>query len=158
MGEPVSRLLTDESDTVQVGAALGRALRGRSAFVTLAGDLGAGKTTLVRAALRALGHEGPVRSPTYSLIESYPTATGQVHHLDWYRLGDDEELEALGFRDLLAPGHSVLVEWPERIPWVAERADLAVSLAYAGEGRALALVPKTPVGQQIYEEWMNDIA
>ena len=119
--------------------------------------MGAGKTTIVRAALRALGHAGPVRSPTYSLIESYAVGSGTVHHLDWYRLGDDSELEALGFRDLLGPGQSVLVEWPERIPWVAQRADLAVTLAYRDDGRQLSAQAHTPVGAALLTAWKTEI-
>ena len=112
---PLMLDLPDESATQRVGAALGRALGAHPGFVTLAGDLGAGKTTLVRAALRALGHQGAVRSPTYTLIESYSLESLTVHHLDCYRLGGDDELDALGFRDLLGDGQAVLLEWPERV-------------------------------------------
>jgi tRNA threonylcarbamoyladenosine biosynthesis protein TsaE len=153
----MNRVLADEAESIRVGEALGRALDRQSAFVTLTGDLGAGKTTLVRAALRALGHTGPVRSPTYSLIETYVVSSGAVHHLDWYRLGDDSELEALGFRDLLGPGQSVLVEWPERMPWVAQRADVALTLAYLGDGRQLSAQALTPVGDAVLAAWMTEI-
>lgn len=154
----MNRVLADERQTVEVGAALGRALACREGFITLSGDLGAGKTTLVRAALRAMGHAGPVRSPTYSLIESYPVPQATVHHLDWYRLGDEGDLEALGFRDLLGPGQVVLAEWPERVPWVARQADLAISLTYAGDGRELVALSATPRGRVILNEWMKEIA
>jgi len=150
--------LVDDAASQRVGAGLGRALAVQPGFVTFAGDLGAGKTTLIRAALRALGHAGPVRSPTYTLIESYAVSAGTVHHLDWYRLMDDEELESIGFRDLLQSGSSVLVEWPERIPAVASRADLAVSLAYEGEGRRLSARALSPVGEKLQQAWMAEIA
>jgi tRNA threonylcarbamoyladenosine biosynthesis protein TsaE len=150
--------LVDESASQRVGAGLGRALTLQSGFVTFAGDLGAGKTTLIRAALRELGHAGPVRSPTYTLIESYVVSVGTIHHLDWYRLGDDEELESLGFRDLLQSNSSVLVEWPERIPAVAKRADLAVSLTYAGDGRRLSARALSRAGERLQQTWMTEIA
>lgn len=150
--------LTDEAASLRVGAGLGRALASHAAFVTLAGDLGAGKTTLVRAAMRALGHAGPVRSPTYTLIESYGVAAGTVHHLDWYRLGDEEELESLGFRDLLQSNSRVLVEWPERIPAVAAKADLAVSLVYAGDGRRMTVHAQSLAGERLLSAWMTEIA
>jgi tRNA threonylcarbamoyladenosine biosynthesis protein TsaE len=150
--------LVDESASQRVGAGLGRALTLQSGFVTFAGDLGAGKTTLIRAALRELGHAGPVRSPTYTLIESYVVSAGTIHHLDWYRLADGEELESLGFRDLLQSNSSVLVEWPERIPAVAKRADLAVSLAYAGDGRRLSARALSPAGERLQQTWMTEIA
>ena len=150
--------LVDDWASQRVGAGLGRALIFQTGFVTFAGDLGAGKTTLIRAALRALGHAGPVRSPTYTLIESYVVSAGTIHHLDWYRLADDEELESLGFRDLLQSNSSVLVEWPERIPTVANRADLAVSLAYAGDGRRLRARALSPAGERLLQMWMTEIA
>lgn len=154
MREPagLSRALVDEAATRSAGAALARAIDAAGvpgAFVTVAGELGAGKTTLVRGLLAALGVAGPVRSPTYTLVESYPAGARTVHHLDWYRLAGPDELEALGFRDLLGPGQWVVVEWPERVAAVAAGADLAVELAYAGAGRRLEMRPRTTGGRAI---------
>jgi len=84
--------------------------------ITLSGDIGAGKTTLVRAMLRALGVQCRIKSPTYSLIESYDLPTQQVHHFDFYRLIDALELEAIGFRDYFQPTSICCIEWPERVP------------------------------------------
>lgn len=81
---------------------------------TLHGDLGAGKTTLVRGVLRGLGFEGRVKSPSYGLIESYAVRGIEVHHLDLYRLGDPGELDFIGLEDLLTPNSVLLIEWPER--------------------------------------------
>ena len=84
------------------------------ALVTLSGELGAGKSVLARAVLRALGHEGPVPSPTYAIVESYALSSRRVAHLDLYRLADPGELHDIGFEDVLADHDLVLIEWPER--------------------------------------------
>ncbi len=104
----------NESDTEALGARLAAATRGQALIVFLCGELGAGKTTLARGFLRGLGHTGPVKSPTFTLVEPYPLAPRPVFHFDLYRLSAASELEDLGMRDYL-DGHSVLlIEWPER--------------------------------------------
>ncbi len=125
--------LPDEATTEALGALL-QAHRPRHGCVHLTGDLGAGKTTLVRGFLRAAGHEGAVRSPTYTLIEPYELADGMVFHLDLYRLSDPEELEFIGLRELLDAG-LLLVEWPERGQGVLPAPGLRVHLALSGCGR-----------------------
>lgn len=125
--------LQDEAATAALGAAL-QAKRPRQGCVHLTGDLGAGKTTLVRGFLRAAGHGGAVRSPTYTLIEPYTLAGGDVFHLDLYRLADPEELEFIGLRELPDAG-LLLVEWPERGRGVLPAPGLRVHLESAGSGR-----------------------
>jgi tRNA threonylcarbamoyladenosine biosynthesis protein TsaE len=115
----------------------------------LIGDLGAGKTTLVRGVLRGLGHKGAVRSPTYTLLEPYELAGLHLFHLDLYRLGDAEELEYLGLRDLLDEDSVLFVEWPERGAGVLPPADLELRLDYADNSRLLELVPRTAVGSAL---------
>lgn len=125
-------------------AALGLELARRLApprVVTLSGPLGAGKTELVRACLHGLGHDGPVRSPTYTLVESYPLATCTVHHLDLYRLGDPEELELIGIRDLATADAVWLIEWPDRGGDRLPPVDWAIAIAYAGSGRRVSGLP-----------------
>jgi tRNA threonylcarbamoyladenosine biosynthesis protein TsaE len=109
----------------------------------------------VRGLLEALGVAGPIRSPTYPLIESYAVGSRRLHHLDWYRLAGSDDLEGLGFRELLGPGHWVLTEWPERVPEVAAQADLALSLSYEGAGRRLEGRALSPRGEAVLARWMQ---
>ena len=134
-----------------VGARLARALRSappEQAFViTLSGDLGAGKTTLVGGMLSALGHPGPARSPTYTLIEPYRLAGREVLHCDLYRLRHPDEIEDLGLRDLAGPGSVLLVEWPERAAGRFGEPDVALRLTYEDDGRACEMDARTSAGQ-----------
>lgn len=117
--------------------------------IGLSGDLGAGKTTLVGGLLAQLGHVGPARSPTYSLIEPYRLADRDVYHCDLYRLKDPGELEDLGLRDLLTGASILLVEWPERAGERLRPPDLRLALAYTDHGRQLALEPASAPGQRV---------
>jgi tRNA threonylcarbamoyladenosine biosynthesis protein TsaE len=133
--------LASEDAQTDFGRALAERLRGRAGVVFLRGDLGAGKTTLVRGLLRGLGHEGPVRSPTYTLIEPYEISGQRIYHLDLYRLGDPEELEFLGLRDLLDGEALLLVEWPDRGAGVLPEPELVIDIAHAPPGRRIRLLP-----------------
>jgi len=117
--------------------------------IYLEGDLGTGKTTLVRGVLRGLGHEGSVRSPTYTLIEPYELGGFRVFHLDLYRLGDPEELEYLGLRDLLEEDSILLVEWPERGAGALPPADLLIRIAHSPPGRDLELLARGSIGERL---------
>lgn len=118
-------------------------------LITLSGDLGAGKTTLVGGLLAALGHVGPARSPTYTLIEPYRLVDRDIYHCDLYRLRHPDELDDLGLRELATPGAVLLVEWPERAGGRLGTPDLELQLAYAGDGRSCQPVAHSPVGQQL---------
>jgi tRNA threonylcarbamoyladenosine biosynthesis protein TsaE len=145
--------LADADATADLGARLAATLPER-AVVYLEGDLGAGKTTLARALLQKLGVTGPVRSPTYTLIERYATAAGEAAHLDLYRIADPEELLYLGLDDLSASSRLWLVEWPERGRGALPAADLIVRLAVDGAGRRAELVPVSGTG----EAWLAALA
>lgn len=118
-------------------------------FVGLSGDLGAGKTTLVGGLLAALGHEGAVRSPTYTLIEPYRLAARDVYHCDLYRLRDPAELDDLGLRDLATSGSVLVVEWPERAGERLGRLDLALHLHYADDGRSIEIEAGSEPGRRV---------
>ena len=124
-------VLTGEAATMALGAALAGAGLSRGA-VYLAGELGTGKTTLVRGFLRAAGVNGTIRSPTFTLVEEYRIGAATVGHYDLYRLSDPEELEFLGLRDHLAADALLFFEWPERGAGVLPRPDLDIRFEYAG--------------------------
>ncbi len=118
-------------------------------LVTFQGELGTGKTTLIRGLLRALGFKGKVKSPTYGLLETYDLAVGVALHFDLYRLADPEELEFLGLRDLLDQRPLLLVEWPDRGAGVLPEPDVRVRLDYAQPaGRQVELSAGSPRGQR----------
>lgn len=131
----------DESEMVALGEQLGRVFVQYPAALTvhLLGDLGAGKTTLTRGILRAFGHAGAVKSPTYTLVEAYEFATRTVYHFDLYRLGDPEELEYMGIRDYFSANNVSLIEWPARGEGVLPAPELVIDISVAGAGRRLDL-------------------
>ncbi|WP_163558923.1 tRNA (adenosine(37)-N6)-threonylcarbamoyltransferase complex ATPase subunit type 1 TsaE [Halomonas sp. NO4] len=142
--------LDDEERQVAFGECLGRALNGHGC-VHLAGELGAGKTTLARGVLRAYGHGGAVKSPTYTLVEPYVLDDQRLYHLDLYRLGDPEELEFIGGRDLFAEEALILVEWPSRGEGWLPVPDIEVQLRLAAAGREAQLAAFTPHGRAALE-------
>ncbi len=146
---PHTLALPDADATEALGADLWRAWDGRLCVVALQGDLGAGKTTLVRGLLRAAGHTGPVRSPTYTLMEPYDVGDRRVLHLDLYRLADPGELDFLGVRDELEDGVLVLVEWPDRGAGVMPPSGLEVVLSDHGSGRAARVVGHDSTGEPL---------
>jgi tRNA threonylcarbamoyladenosine biosynthesis protein TsaE len=137
----------DEAQQVALGAALSRAV-GTRALIFLQGDLGAGKTTLVRGFLQARGHQGAVKSPTYTLIEPYVLPGGQCYHLDLYRVGDGEELEYLGLREMLDEQAVLLIEWPQRGAGWLPLPDLTVSIEHLAAGRRLRLEAASDAGRR----------
>lgn len=144
--------LVGEAAQEAFGARLSAALPGGAMVVFLEGNLGAGKTTLVRGILRGFGYRGGVKSPTYTLMEPYEIGGRRCAHLDLYRLGDPEELEFLGLRDLLGEEQLVLIEWPERGAGVLPAPDLRVIIGISGESRNLRLEAETLRGREVIEK------
>lgn len=148
----LSYIIADAAAMESLGAALALACTAGGLAVHLSGELGAGKTTLVRGVLRGFGHSGSVRSPTYTLVEPYEMGERRVYHLDLYRLGDPEELEWIGVRDLLDGAAVTLVEWPERGAGVLPAADLEVRIDYFGSGRRVTLQAHSEAGEQVLRQ------
>ena len=152
----IERIARGADEMRDLGAQLGEALLAStgtvSVLVTLSGELGAGKTTLVGGLLAALGHAGPARSPTYTLLEPYRFGDRDIVHCDFYRLRHPDELDDLGLRDLQRPGAVLLVEWPEKAGDRLGPADLALRLAYATDAaRTVRLAALTPAGQAVLQ-------
>lgn len=121
-------------------------------LLTLEGDLGAGKTTFSQGFIQSLCPGARVRSPTFSLMETYDGPGCQIHHLDLYRLNDPDELEYLGLRDLFTWHNICLIEWASRGEGWLPRADLALVLQVLGEHRQLKLLANTATGKLILEQ------
>ena len=136
----------DESELVTLACTLA-SLVGSGGVILLEGELGAGKTTFARALLGKLGVGERIKSPTYSLVESYRIPAMQVHHLDLYRIADAEELEWLGLADLVDGPSLMIVEWPDRGAGALPPADLRIQFTHAGARRNLRITGVSPQGQ-----------
>lgn len=142
----ITQFLADEADTINFAQRLSKQLKA-GLVVYLLGDLGAGKTTLVRGMLNALGFTGRVKSPTYTLVESYSCQDLEIRHFDLYRLIDEEEWEAAGFRDEFNGQNIFLIEWPEKAQHLIPPADLTVQFEILDHGRNLTVQSHTLTGQ-----------
>ncbi len=116
--------------------------------IYLIGELGVGKTALAQGFIQYFGFER-VKSPTYSLVESYQNEVINIHHMDCYRLSDPEELEYIGIREYLLPGHLQLIEWPELGKGVIAEADISITLSGDGIQRKINIKPHTEIGKQV---------
>lgn len=151
MASSHSFILNDEAATVAFGEAMGRALREfpNGFVIYLQGDLGAGKTTLTRGVLGAFGHQGAVKSPTYTLVEEYELCGRRFYHFDLYRLHDPEELEYMGIRDYFQQDNCCLVEWSARGEGILPKADLEIELAPWAEARCVRIIGHSNHGQAL---------
>jgi len=159
-----SRYLSDENATLAAGAALAAALRTDSPGETLAplviylyGDLGAGKTTLVRGALRALGYAGKVKSPTYTLIELYNVSRLNLYHFDFYRFTTPEEYLEAGLDEYFSAAGICIVEWPDKAyPYLAA-ADVEMTLTVEETGRRLKVSAQTEAGKSCTRKLLSEL-
>ncbi|MDD2722159.1 MAG: tRNA (adenosine(37)-N6)-threonylcarbamoyltransferase complex ATPase subunit type 1 TsaE [Gallionella sp.] len=143
--------LADENATIALAARLARCLT-PGLVIHLHGDLGAGKTCLVRGVLNALGHTGRVKSPTYTLLETYHAGGLDLRHFDLYRLQNEDEWESAGFRDEAGGNNILLVEWPEKAQTVLPPADIVIDLQILPEGRMATLTGNTTTGKTCLEQ------
>ncbi len=147
--------LPDSGNTERLGAALARSLpEGEGAVLYLRGELGSGKTTCARSLLHALGITARVRSPTYTLVDTYRIGDLNCVHVDLYRLRYAAEVEELGLRELTGPGSLMLIEWPEKGAAAVPPADLDLLLSYADESRVATLRAANEVGGR----WLAKLA
>lgn len=152
---PYSQFIADENAMIDFAQKLAQAIRRLSTEKALVfylnGDLGAGKTTLSRGIVQAFGHQGKVKSPTYTLVEEYHLPEKHIYHFDLYRLSDPEELEFMGIRDYFSPHTLCLIEWAEKGSGLLEQADLHINIAYADTARQIELIAETAQGKQLIE-------
>ena len=140
--------LENEAETKEIGAKVASCLKGGE-IIYLKGELGTGKTTLVRGALNGFGHTGNVKSPTFTIVEPYSIDDHVIYHFDLYRLDDPEELESLGIRDYCDGQSICFFEWPEKGGDFLPDADILISLSYQNEGRALEISTSSEIGDSI---------
>ena len=136
-----------------LGLKLAKSCRNQGAIIFLYGQLGAGKTTCARGILQGLGYLGPVKSPTYTLVEPYHVNKRTIYHFDFYRIKDPEELEYIGIRDYFSSEAICLVEWPEQGGALLPKADLSCYFELNADERNVKLVPNSRRGEAILERF-----
>src|SRR5918996_6210628 len=149
---PLDLKLPDAAATLRLGEALAAGIApGRVLFIS--GDLGAGKTTLVRGLLRGLGYAGRAKSPTYALVEPYTFSSLHLYHFDFYRFKDHSEWLNSGFREHFNPGSLCVVEWPEKAGDLLSPPDLHIKLDFDGQARRARLEARSRAG----EAWLSSL-
>ena len=145
--------LSDEAAQAALGAKLGQLFT--QGVVYLEGDLGCGKTTFSRGWIQGQGHQGAVKSPTYTLVEPYFLKERSIYHFDLYRLADPEELEYIGVRDYFDASSLCLIEWPQQGKGFLPKADMHLIFTYQGTGRNLHIEAFTPAAEMALQQLTN---
>jgi tRNA threonylcarbamoyladenosine biosynthesis protein TsaE len=144
-----------ETSMLALGQTLARSCDKQGAWIYLRGELGAGKTTLVRGFLQGLGYRGRVKSPTYTLVEPYEINHQRIYHFDFYRINHSVELTYLGLEEYFTPSTICLVEWPDHAMDLLPDPDILALLTTHNQGRQLQLESKTPRGDVIMEHFLH---
>ncbi|MCP3673451.1 MAG: tRNA (adenosine(37)-N6)-threonylcarbamoyltransferase complex ATPase subunit type 1 TsaE [Gammaproteobacteria bacterium] len=156
MSQQISIELIDEQSTQHLGELIAKYLQA-PLICYLQGDLGVGKTRIVRAIIQSFGYAGNVKSPTYTLVEPYQLKTVSAYHFDLYRLSDPEELDYLGIRDYFDQQSICFIEWPDKGKgWLAD-ADISIHLEYFGEGRRCLITAHTTVGILLFTKLKQNL-
>ena len=157
--ESLTQYIPDEFSMLRFGKKLAKILlklhTKKAIMVYLNGDLGAGKTTLTRGMLQGIGHQGNVKSPTYTLVEEYNISGKMIYHFDLYRLADPEELEFMGIRDYFNTDSICLIEWSEKGQGILPEADILVNIDYYDDARNIELIAQTNLGKNIIKAFSN---
>jgi len=148
--------LASEKQTITMARDLAKCLT-PPLLITFCGEIGAGKTTFVRAMLQALGVQGAIKSPTFSIVESYSVSDWQFHHFDLYRLNDEMELDYIGFRDYFTPHTICCIEWPERAGRYLEKTDIAITLSGSGLERKIQCSAGSGAGRAILQRLKREL-
>ena len=154
--QSIEQLLPTETDTDQIGSMLANGISD-GMVIYLIGGLGAGKTRLAQAIIKGLGFSGHVKSPTYTLVETYRVCNRTVYHFDLYRLMDPMELEFMGIQDYFEEKHIILIEWPDKGQGMIGDADIAITLSYADPGRKLSLDAVTERGRELLSKLKQNL-
>ncbi|OBX02921.1 tRNA (adenosine(37)-N6)-threonylcarbamoyltransferase complex ATPase subunit type 1 TsaE [Gallibacterium genomosp. 1] len=151
MAESLTLFLANEEATIALGQKLSRFLLTptQNFVIYLNGQLGAGKTTLTRSIIQAMGYQGNVKSPTYALVEEYHLPQKSIYHFDLYRLSDPEELEFIGFRDYFRENALCLLEWAEKGGDIIPQPDLLINIEYQEQARQITLIANSNIAAQM---------
>ncbi len=152
------------AQTARLGAAIARALlahrqqiEAHGFTLALSGELGSGKTSLVRAILRAMGETGAVKSPTFAVLEPYVVSSLDFYHFDFYRFNDPAEFDTAGFRELFGPGAVCAIEWPEHAMGKLPTIDLTVTLEVSGDGRRAHIEAASDIGATCLQHVLTEM-